>query len=154
MIEFIIKRTSSDELKHHGIKGQKKGKRRFQNEDGTLTPEGKERYGIGSRFQRIRDKIHDNHMVSLDRSAQRGKDLRERGKGTYPRTVIMGIVRQLGIEFAGVTAAKLGANVSVVNKGIIALSAINLGVTASRIRDIHNDRTYTKVENDEKRRNG
>ena len=32
------------ELYHHGIKGQKWGVRRFQNEDGTLTDEGKRRY--------------------------------------------------------------------------------------------------------------
>ena len=31
-------------LEHHGIKGQKWGVRRFQNEDGTLTSAGKERY--------------------------------------------------------------------------------------------------------------
>ena len=38
-----IKRNSN-ELYHHGIKGQKWGKRRFQNPDGTLTKEGKARY--------------------------------------------------------------------------------------------------------------
>ena len=38
-----------DELKHFGIKGQKWGTRRFQNEDGTYTPEGKERYGQGGK---------------------------------------------------------------------------------------------------------
>lgn len=32
---------------HHGIKGQKWGVRRFQNEDGTLTAEGKARYSDG-----------------------------------------------------------------------------------------------------------
>lgn len=32
------------ELYHHGIKGQKWGVRRFQNEDGSLTPAGKKRY--------------------------------------------------------------------------------------------------------------
>ena len=32
------------ELYHHGIKGQKWGIRRYQNEDGTLTEEGKRRY--------------------------------------------------------------------------------------------------------------
>lgn len=32
------------ELQHHGIKGQKWGRRRFQNKDGTLTPAGKKRY--------------------------------------------------------------------------------------------------------------
>jgi hypothetical protein len=34
------------ELQHHGTKGQKWGVRRFQNKDGSLTPEGKKRYGI------------------------------------------------------------------------------------------------------------
>jgi len=32
-------------LYHHGIKGQKWGVRRYQNDDGTLTPEGRARYG-------------------------------------------------------------------------------------------------------------
>lgn len=35
-------------LKHHGIKGQKWGQRRFQNKDGSLTPRGKLRYGVGT----------------------------------------------------------------------------------------------------------
>lgn len=34
----------NDELLHSGIPGQRKGVRRFQNYDGTLTPAGKERY--------------------------------------------------------------------------------------------------------------
>lgn len=34
----------NDELTHHGIKGQKWGKRRYQNADGTLTNAGKTRY--------------------------------------------------------------------------------------------------------------
>ena len=34
----------SDELYHHGVKGQKWGVRRYQNEDGSLTPAGKVRY--------------------------------------------------------------------------------------------------------------
>ena len=32
-------------LVHYGIKGQRHGIRRFQNEDGSLTPAGRERYG-------------------------------------------------------------------------------------------------------------
>jgi hypothetical protein len=34
----------NDKLKHSGIKGMKWGIRRYQNEDGSLTPAGKERY--------------------------------------------------------------------------------------------------------------
>ena len=37
-------KTYPDYLVHHGIAGQKWGVRRFQNEDGTLTEEGKARY--------------------------------------------------------------------------------------------------------------
>lgn len=33
---------------HHGIRGQKWGIRRYQNSDGSLTPEGRKRYGDGS----------------------------------------------------------------------------------------------------------
>ena len=39
------------ELYHHGIKGQKWGIRRFQNEDGSLTAEGKARYGVNGDGQ-------------------------------------------------------------------------------------------------------
>lgn len=37
----------NDFLMHYGVKGQSWGIRRYQNEDGTLTEEGKERYGVG-----------------------------------------------------------------------------------------------------------
>jgi len=54
MADYIITRTSSDELMHFGIKGQKWGVRRYQNEDGTLTEEGKKRYlgSIGKQIKR------------------------------------------------------------------------------------------------------
>lgn len=37
----------NNELSHHGIKDQRWGVRRFQNRDGSLTPEGRKRYGKG-----------------------------------------------------------------------------------------------------------
>lgn len=39
---------NNNELMHYNIKGSKWGQRRFQNKDGSLTPAGRERYGVGS----------------------------------------------------------------------------------------------------------
>lgn len=46
---------ASDFLAHYGIKGQEWGKRRFQNEDGSLTPEGRRRYGLKSDYSNMTD---------------------------------------------------------------------------------------------------
>lgn len=59
-------------LKHHGIKGQKWYVRRYQNEDGTLTEEGKKRYttteGKGkSKTTIIPEKVSDLKGEALDK---------------------------------------------------------------------------------------
>lgn len=46
----------SNFLAHYGIKGQQWGQRRFQNEDGTLTEEGRRRYGLNPKYANITDK--------------------------------------------------------------------------------------------------
>lgn len=46
---MYIWNEGTDVLIHHGIKGQKWGERRFQYEDGSLTPAGIERYGRGKK---------------------------------------------------------------------------------------------------------
>lgn len=56
-------------LCHFGILGQKWGVRRFQNEDGTLTEEGKQRYEKGSDSDRMQPTEYERKEV------QRYKDL-------------------------------------------------------------------------------
>lgn len=49
----------SDELQHHGVKGQRWGERNYQYEDGSLTPEGKARYASNYKpSQRAQDEVH------------------------------------------------------------------------------------------------
>jgi hypothetical protein len=61
--------VNSEELYHYGIKGQKWGRRRYQNEDGSLTSAGKQRYGASEDALRATKKLVDG-----------GKDLNRAGK--------------------------------------------------------------------------
>ena len=48
----MVVRRINNELYHHGVKGQRWGIRRYQNPDGTLTAEGKKRYGTIENFNK------------------------------------------------------------------------------------------------------
>lgn len=61
------------ELYHYGIKGQKWGMRRWQNEDGTLTEAGRQRYGVKS------DAVYvdQTNITTKEGKKQYEKDIRE-----------------------------------------------------------------------------
>ena len=72
-------------LSHYGIKGQVWGVRRFQNEDGSLTEAGKDRYGVGSEgsikkvslFEKIdyrhEEKQNRSVLKKIEKEKKRGK---------------------------------------------------------------------------------
>ena len=61
---------TNNELCHFGIKGQKWGERRFQNEDGTLTIAGKERYS-SDRGLRSMQRQSPTREVSISKVSRR-----------------------------------------------------------------------------------
>lgn len=69
-------------LAHYGVKGQKHGRRRYQNEDGSLTPEGKEHYGIGdSKYAKYFDEkgyLNDQGKRRYGRNTIRFEHLQKR----------------------------------------------------------------------------
>lgn len=76
---------NNEYLVHHGIKGQKWYVRRFQNENGTLTPAGRERYGV-KRYRKEAVKF----QKKLDKIAQSGeRDEYFREARTIPEGTIM-----------------------------------------------------------------
>lgn len=103
MSSYIITR-SDDYLVHHGTKGQKWGVRRYQNEDGSLTAEGRKHYGAAeggsngmsrkfNREMKKLNKLRDRSDVNIQR--QKAAKYDERAK--------------TGLKVAGVGAAIAGA---------------------------------------------
>lgn len=61
-------------LYHYGIAGQKWGQRRFQNQDGSLTAEGRQRYGIGERLYGKGRFGAGGYVSDATRNSKKGSD--------------------------------------------------------------------------------
>jgi len=83
---------SSDSLTHWGVKGMKWGNRQYQYKDGSLTPEGREHYGVGDAREKQklkmeaerqkadleykRNKREANLQIKMDRAAAKNDAIR------------------------------------------------------------------------------
>ena len=97
-------------LYHHGIKGQKWGIRRFQNEDGTLTAEGRQRYEVDSS----------------GRMSERGKAIYKMDHKGYKKDAKL--AAQEARRQERITKAKASSNVGATAKGVAKGAAAGLGV--------------------------
>ena len=98
-------------IQHHGILGQKWGRRRYQNPDGTLTSEGRQRYGYGEgRTGRDSKSSPSRRTKGTNTSSSSTTDTREkRGlSDKQKRALKIGAVAA-GVAVAGIAAYKLGA---------------------------------------------
>lgn len=164
-MEYAV--TRSDEyLEHYGIKGQKRGIRRYQNEDGSLTAEGKERYGEQRGWearqmykkgtitkaemkQRTKSdgtigKIDNAMSFGLGRRSREFNQRHEKGM----RAASIGLGALAGASRAAILSK---ANTGKVSVGAILASATISGATSgashwvgSRINDAVLNRSYNK----------
>lgn len=126
------------ELYHHGIKGQKWGYRRYQNEDGTFTEAGKERYNVnesgkitgeGKRKFRI-----DQRAIKGQREYEKGNTI---GNIQSKKTIIntaLGIIGGLSLKaaFSGVDGNRLISKGEVnARRALLGIGAVSVAALAS-----------------------
>ena len=103
----------SSELYHHGIKGQKWGRRRYQNKDGTLTAAGKKRYGNMSSDAREANAIGKKKVSEMSNAELRKYNERVNLERQYAN--LNPSAAKKGIKFVKGAAATLGTALTLYN---------------------------------------
>ena len=133
--------TYNDCLWHWGIKGQKWGVRRYQNQDGTLTAEGKKRYQQDDHpdYTRAHEKKSVRELSDAELNAKINRLQKEK---QYQSLVTEPSKIKKAIAIAGTTAAALGTistlynnynAVAKIGKNIVESEAIRKGMAATAV---------------------
>lgn len=146
--EFYASDYGSEYLMHHGIKGQKWGLRRYQNEDGSLTEAGKKRYGDSNpngEFNKARDEGYKK-VLDYQESQSKGKQIAksiifgEGGRLTYD------MARKLGHQSrirAAINAAFGFGNLATLGGGAVSGSFDTAG--ANLAKDYEDEEKFGKA---------
>lgn len=117
------------ELTHWGIKGMKWGQRRYQNQDGSLTPAGKKRYGDDDdESEKDIDDLTDSELKSKITRLELEKRYKDLTKSEQQ------VKRSRGKEFVVDVLEKSGKNIATQFVAFVLGTAVN--------------KTFEKVYND------
>lgn len=121
-----------DYLAHYGIKGQQWGERRYQNEDGSLTEEGKRRYGI-----KYGDMSNEQLQQRVNVLRNRSKFVEYETKDVRNKAAKISNVVKLGGSAYGTTTKALNA----VTPGDKFKEASSTGEKVSKAAQVYGDPT-------------
>lgn len=96
-----------NELYHWGVKGQKWGVRRFQNEDGTLTEAGKARYNSDGSKKKAKDMTDQELRDSNNRLQAEQQYNNLTGKNNFEKGFVSDTAIKAAIAFVGAAGLSL-----------------------------------------------
>lgn len=135
-----------DYLEHHGIKGQKWGVRRFQNEDGTRTSAGKKRERISGK--KIATGLAIAGVAALTIGALSNKNVRDKLVQIATSEKTKEFVKRNGDK----VLKELGGSVSKAGKAmteaaLVSIGTIEISKLSKRLATNENDSESTKNRN-------
>ena len=139
---------SDEYLEHYGIKGQKWGERRFQNEDGSLTAEGRKRYRssmnpmlsrkIGASYKERTE--HGRELVIEKNRTEDSEGWRGAGRGLAIKALAtVGGIAVATLATVGSPAVATGAVMAapILATGVAVANISNRIKTYQNMKDIH-----------------
>lgn len=132
IVNNLLKKENNDDfLMHYGVKGQQWGNRRWQNEDGTLTPDGRIHYGLKPQYANMTEKemrdamarkrTQDEYVRMMTKSANKRKeevsnfirtlgDTTSKGIKLTSAGIVSGAERDISESKKAINAIKANAN--------------------------------------------